>query len=74
MSKVTLLLCVFLTLCLSINLKAQDTAKKKSISELKDKKNPLTFARVNFYKKTALIFNEYLNIIFLNNLRGKYLI
>jgi hypothetical protein len=49
-------------LLLSFNCKAQDTeSKKKSITQLKDEKNPLNVARVNFYKKTILAFNEYLD-------------
>lgn len=62
MSKKSLHLFLLVMLLLSFNSKAQDTeSTKKSITQLKDEKNPLIFARVNFYKNTALIYNEYLD-------------
>lgn len=61
MTKKSLYLTLFSILFLSITSIAQEGSKKKSIEELKDEKNPLNFARVNFYKNTVVFFNEYLD-------------
>ena len=61
MTKKSLFLILFSILSFSIMTNAQEVHKKKSISELKDEKNPLNFARVNFYKNTVVFFNEYLD-------------